>query len=279
LAIKTTLILICESVALFLIVYQDQQPSGFYQRTSFKENTRRKIGAHIFTQLLPLQKRFMEIQERLNTFFQTIPDDVQLVAVSKTKPDELILEAYNSGQRIFGENKVQDLAAKSPRLPNDIQWHFIGHLQRNKVKYIAPFVSMLHGIDSLKLLTEVNKQAAKNNRTIQCLLQFHIAEEETKFGLSLAEAEELINDERFAKLNNVQIAGVMGMATYTNNMEQVRKEFKKLKQHFQYLKDKYFLNNPVFKEISMGMSADYQIAIEEGSTMIRIGTKIFGNRN
>ncbi len=221
----------------------------------------------------------MEIQERLNTFLQTIPDGVQLVAVSKTKPDELILEAYNSGQRIFGENKVQDLAAKSPRLPDDIQWHFIGHLQRNKVKYIAPFVSMLHGIDSMKLLMEVNKQAAKNSRTIQYLLQFHIAEEETKFGLSLEEAEELINDERFAQLDNVQIAGVMGMATYTNNMEQVRKEFRKLKKHFQFLKDKYFLNSPVFKEISMGMSADYQIAIEEGSTMIRIGTKIFGTRN
>jgi len=217
----------------------------------------------------------MEIQERLTTFLQTIPNSVQLVAVSKTKPDEMILEAYNSGQRVFGENKVQDLAAKSPRLPDDIQWHFIGHLQRNKVKYVAPFVSMLHGVDSLKLLIEINKQAAKNERTIQCLLQFHIAEEETKFGLNLMEAEELISDERFAQLDNVQIAGVMGMATYTSDMEQVRKEFRQLKQHFQFLKEKYFLNNPVFKEISMGMSADYQIAIEEGSTMIRIGTKIF----
>lgn len=221
----------------------------------------------------------MEIQERLATFLQTIPNGVQLVAVSKTKPDEMILEAYNSGQRIFGENKVQDLSAKSPRLPDDIQWHFIGHLQRNKVKYIAPFVSMLHGIDSMKLLTEVDKQAAKNNRSIQCLLQFHIAEEETKFGLSMEEAEELINDERFAQLDNVQILGVMGMATYTDNREQVRKEFRNLKQHFLFLKEKYFLNNPVFKEVSMGMSADYQIAIEEGSTMIRIGTKIFGARN
>ena len=221
----------------------------------------------------------MEIQERLTTFLQTIPNSVQLVAVSKTKPDEMILEAYNSGQRIFGENKVQDLAAKSPRLPDDIQWHFIGHLQRNKVKYIAPFVSMLHGVDSLKLLIEINKQAAKNERIIQCLLQFHIAEEETKFGLDLKEAEELITDERFVQLENIEIAGVMGMATYTDNMEQVRKEFRKLKQHFLFLKEKYFLNNPAFKEISMGMSADYQIAIEEGSTMIRIGTKIFGNRN
>jgi len=221
----------------------------------------------------------MEIQERLTTFLQTIPNSVQLVAVSKTKPDEMILEAYNSGQRVFGENKVQDLAAKSPRLPNDIQWHFIGHLQRNKVKYVAPFVSMLHGVDGLKLLIEINKQAAKNERTIQCLLQFHIAEEETKFGLNLMEAEELISDERFAQLDNVQIAGVMGMATYTSDMEQVRKEFRQLKQHFQFLKNKYFLNNPAFKEISMGMSADYQIAIEEGSTMIRIGTKIFGTRN
>jgi pyridoxal phosphate enzyme (YggS family) len=220
----------------------------------------------------------MNIQERLATFLQDVPDGVQLVAVSKTKPDALILEAYQGGQRIFGENKVQDLAAKSPRLPDDIQWHFIGHLQRNKVKYIAPFVNMLHGIDSLKLLTEVNKQAEKNKRIIPCLLQFHIAEEETKFGLNLAEAEELLNDGRFTQLNNVQIAGVMGMATYTKNKEQVRKEFRSLKQTFLFLKRKYFSGNPEFKEISMGMSDDYQIAIEEGSTMIRIGTKIFGAR-
>jgi pyridoxal phosphate enzyme (YggS family) len=220
----------------------------------------------------------MEVQQRLTAFLRSIPDDVQLVAVSKTKPDALILEAYNSGQRIFGENKVQDLAAKSQRLPDDIQWHFIGHLQRNKVKYIAPFVSMLHGIDSLRLLAEVNKQAEKNNRTIPCLLQFHIAEEETKFGLNVAEAEALLTDERFAQMKHVQIAGVMGMATYTSDTAQVRKEFRNLKQIFDLLKSQYFSGNPAFKEISMGMSADYQIAIEEGSTMIRIGTKIFGQR-
>ena len=221
----------------------------------------------------------MEIQERLKAFLGEIPENVQLVAVSKTKPDELILEAYQCGQRVFGENKVQDLAAKHPRLPDDIKWHFIGHLQRNKVKYIASFVSMLHGIDSLKLLTEVNKQAKKNSRTIPCLLQFHIAEEETKFGLNMKETEELLTDERFIQLQNIQIAGVMGMATYTNNKEQVRKEFRKLHQHFLFLKEKYFTDNLVFKEISMGMSVDYQIAIEEGSTMIRVGTKIFGERN
>lgn len=221
----------------------------------------------------------MEIRQRLTAFLQNRPEEVQLVAVSKTKPDELILEAYQCGQRVFGENKVQDLAAKSMRLPGDIQWHFIGHLQRNKVKYIAPFVSMIHGIDSLKLLLEVDKQAAKHNRSIPCLLQFHIAEEETKFGLNLAEAEALLTDERFHQLKHIQIAGVMGMATYTDQREQIRKEFRNLKQHFLRLKEKYFSETSAFKEISMGMSADYQIAIEEGSTMIRIGTKIFGNRN
>lgn len=221
----------------------------------------------------------MEIQQRLATFLETIPEGVQLVAVSKTKPDELILEAYAAGQRVFGENKVQDLAAKYPRLPEDIEWHFIGHLQRNKVKYIAPFVIMLHGIDSLKLLAEVNKQAAKNNRIIQCLLQFHIAEEESKFGLNLLEAEVLLNDDRYKQFENIQICGLMGMATYTTNLEQVRKEFKSLKDYFQLLKEKYFAQDPNFKDISMGMSGDYQIAIEEGSTLIRIGTKIFGERN
>lgn len=229
-------------------------------------------------QLLPLQKRTMEIQQKLAAFLETIPEGVQLVAVSKTKPDELILDAYAAGQRIFGENKVQDLVAKQPRLPEDIEWHFIGHLQRNKVKYIAPFVSMLHGIDSLKLLAEVNKQAAKNQRIIQCLLQFHIAEEESKFGLSLPEAEVLVNDDRYKQFENIHICGLMGMATYTSNLEQVRKEFRNLYGYFQLLKSKYFAQDPNFKEISMGMSGDYQIAIEEGSTLIRIGTSIFGNR-
>ncbi|RLD41721.1 MAG: YggS family pyridoxal phosphate-dependent enzyme [Bacteroidetes bacterium] len=221
----------------------------------------------------------MEIQQRLTAFLQTIPKSVQLVAVSKTKPDELILEAYKSGQRIFGENKVQDLAAKCPRLPNDIQWHFIGHLQRNKVKFVAPFVSMLHGIDSLKLLIEVNKQAVKNDRIIPCLLQFHIAEEATKFGLNMQEAEDLLGDERFQQLKNIRISGIMGMATYTSDENQIRREFRNLKQYFQLLKDRHFSDDLSFKEISMGMSGDYRIAIEEGSTMVRIGTKIFGSRN
>ncbi|MCF6342346.1 MAG: YggS family pyridoxal phosphate-dependent enzyme [Bacteroidales bacterium] len=221
----------------------------------------------------------MVIKQRLAALRQSIPESVQLVAVSKTKPDELILEAYNCGQRVFGENKVQDLAAKKPRLPDDIQWHFVGHLQRNKVKYIAGFVSLLHGIDSLKLLREVDRQAAKHQRVISCLLQFHIAEEETKFGLSVPEAEDLLTDERFAGMKNVKITGVMGMATNTKDEKQLEKEFRNLKKYFLILKERYFANDPAFKEISMGMSGDYKIAIREGSTMIRIGTKIFGERN
>jgi len=245
---------------------------------TFYNGAKLKKAFRVLGQLLPLQKRTMEIEQRLITFLETIPEGVQLVAVSKTKPDELILEAYAAGQRVFGENKVQDLAAKYPRLPEDIAWHFIGHLQRNKVKYIAAFVAMLHGIDSLKLLAEVNKQAIKNQRTIKCLLQLYIAEEESKFGLSLKEAEELLSHEQFKQFENIQICGLMGMATYTSDLLQVRKEFKNLRHYFQFLKEKYFPLDPNFKEISMGMSGDYQIAIEEGSTMIRIGTSIFGNR-
>ncbi len=230
-------------------------------------------------QLLPLQKnKIMGVKENLEAFLKTIPEGVQLVAVSKTKPDELVLEAWEAGQRLFGENKVQDLAARAPRLPGDIRWHFIGHLQRNKVKYIAAFVSLIHGIDSLKLLKEVNKQAAKNKRVIPCLLQFHIAEEESKFGFSRQEADELLQSEDYRQLRNIRINGVMGMATYTDDKEQVRKEFRNLRTIFLDLKESFFAGDPGFKEISMGMSGDYRIAIEEGSTMIRIGTKIFGAR-
>ena len=221
----------------------------------------------------------MEIIENLLSFLSTIPVGVQLVAVSKTKPDEAVMEAYNAGQRIFGENKVQDLSAKAVQLPDDIDWHFIGHMQTNKVKYIAPFVKMIHAVDSIKLLKEINKQALKHNRVIDCLLQFHIAEETTKFGLSLSESMEILNNKVLFDMKNIRIVGVMGMATYTDDTHQVRKEFKRLAEYMSELKTNFFSDKPYFKEISMGMSGDYKIAIEEGSTMIRIGTKIFGARN
>lgn len=220
----------------------------------------------------------MKIADKLINLKKEIPEHVKLVAVSKTKPNDYILEAYNSGHLIFGENKVQDLANKQPELPQDIQWHFIGHLQSNKVKYLAPFVSMIEGVDSLKLLKEINKQAARHNRTINCLLQFHIATEESKFGLDLEEAVELLGSEQYKTLKNINICGVMGMATYTDNDEIIRSEFKKLKTIFQQLKKEFFSDEESFKEISMGMSGDFKIAIEEGSTMIRIGSLIFGER-
>ncbi len=221
----------------------------------------------------------MDIRKNLLGFLSTIPKYVKLVAVSKTKPNEAVQEAYDAGQRIFGENKVQDLVAKAEKLPEDIDWHFIGHMQSNKVKYIAPFVKMIHAVDSIKLLKEINKQALKNNRIIDCLLQFHIAQESTKFGLSISEADELLNNNELNSLQNISIVGVMGMATYTDDMEQIRSEFRQLNNNFKILKTKFFNSNSNFKEISMGMSGDYKIAIEEGSTMIRIGTKIFGERN
>ena len=220
----------------------------------------------------------MSIKENILKYKNQLPERVKLVAVSKTKPNSFILEAYDTGQRIFGENKVQDLAAKQPDLPADILWHFIGHLQRNKVKLIAPFVNTIHAVDSLRLLKEINKQAMVNNRTINCLLQFHIAEEETKFGLNMQETEEILNNEDFKTLQNIKITGLMGMATFTQNNEQIRKEFRNLKNYFTQLNSNYFMANSEFKEISMGMSGDYKIAIEEGSTMIRIGTDIFGAR-
>jgi len=220
----------------------------------------------------------MGVAENIAAFKQSIPANVQLIAVSKTKPVYAILEAYISEHKIFGENKVQELVSKYEQLPKDIEWHLIGHLQTNKVKYIAPFVSMIHSVDSLKLLKEINKQAEKNNRVIDCLLQFHIAEEETKFGLDLNEANELLHSNEFKQMQNVSIAGVMGMATFTENLQQVRKEFRQLHAIFSTLKNNYFQNNSSFKEISMGMSGDYKIAIEEGSTMIRVGSLLFGER-
>jgi pyridoxal phosphate enzyme (YggS family) len=219
------------------------------------------------------------IKDNLIETLKTIPENVQLVAVSKTKPNEDIIEAYNEGQRVFGENKVQELTTKYEELPKDIQWHMIGHLQRNKVKYIAPFVSMIHAVDSLRLLKEINKQAKKNERVINCLLQFHIAEESTKFGLDLSEAKELLSSDEFKAMDSITICGVMGMATFTDDEDQVRREFRELKKSFNVLKESFFKGNDPFKEISMGMSGDYKSAIEEGSTMVRIGSTIFGARN
>ena len=219
------------------------------------------------------------IKENLNKVRATVPNNVTLIAVSKTKPVTDIQEAYDAGQRIFGENKALEMRDKHQELPKDIQWHFIGHLQTNKIKYIAPFVSLIHSIDSISLLEAVNKEAAKNNRVIDCLLQFHIAKEETKFGLDIEEAEEMLKSDSYKNLNNINIIGVMGMATFTDDVNQIRNEFKSLKNIFNILKERYFQDKESFKEISMGMSDDYPIAIEEGATMVRVGSKIFGARN
>ncbi|ASS48669.1 MAG: YggS family pyridoxal phosphate-dependent enzyme [Candidatus Fluviicola riflensis] len=218
------------------------------------------------------------LANRLVDLRTRIPADVQLIAVSKTKPVSLIQEVYQAGQRAFGENKVQEMVDKYEQLPKDIQWHLIGHLQTNKVKYIAPFVHLIHAVDSLKLLQEIDKQAAKCNRVIPCLLQFHIATEETKFGLDFSEAEEILQSREFIEMQNVQIVGLMGMASFTDNKEQVRDEFRNLNNYFQIVKSHYFKFNPDFKHLSMGMSGDYELAIEEGSTMVRIGSTLFGSR-
>jgi len=220
----------------------------------------------------------MSIAENIRKIQSELGENTRLVAVSKTKPNEDIIEAYNVGQRLFGENKVQELTGKYESLPKDIEWHFIGHLQTNKVKYIAPFISLIHGIDSFKLLKAVNKEAKKKGRVIDCLLQFHIATESTKFGLNAEEAEAILNDEQYKTLENVRIAGVMGMASYTDDEEQVRNEFRSLKNIFDRLKNDFFADEESFKEISMGMSGDYKLAVEEGSTLVRIGSSIFGAR-
>jgi len=218
------------------------------------------------------------ISDNLKKIQESIPSEVTLVAVSKTKPNTLILEAYNEGQRIFGENKVQELCEKQEILPQDIEWHFIGHLQSNKVKQIALFVSLIHAVDSLKLLKEINKEALKNDRVINCLLQFHIAAEESKFGLSFEDARAILESSTFVELQNISITGVMGMATFTSNKNQVREEFQALENYFNVIKSHYFKFNNNFQHISMGMSGDYKTAIEEGSTMIRVGSSIFGSR-
>ncbi len=220
-----------------------------------------------------------DIVKNLQRILQELPPHVKLIAVSKTHPVEKILAVYNAGHKIFGENKVQEMVSKYDQLPKDIQWHLIGHLQTNKVKYIVPFVTMIHSVDSEKLMAEIDKRAKKVNRVIDCLLEIHIAEEESKFGLSFEQAEELISSRVYRKYPNVNIRGLMGMATFTEAKDQIRREFRSLKQFFDMLKEKYFADKPDFNELSMGMSGDYKIAIEEGSTMVRIGTAIFGRRN
>lgn len=220
----------------------------------------------------------MDVARHISELRNLLPENVELVAVSKFQPIEAIKEAYLSGQRIFGENKAQECSAKYPLLPGDIQWHFIGHLQTNKVKYIAPFVSLIHSIDSPKLLVEVNREALRNNRVIDCLLQFHIATEETKFGLTIGEAVAILESPVIQDLKNIRIAGVMGMASFVDDEDLVRSEFRTLKEYFDQLKSAFFSAAPWFKEISMGMTHDFKIAVEEGSTMVRIGTAIFGER-
>ena len=216
-------------------------------------------------------KNLVNVQDSLS-------ENVKLIAVSKTKPASDIQTLYDAGQRAFGENKVQELVEKYEVLPKDIEWHLIGHLQSNKVKYIAPFVHLIHGVDSFKLLKEINKEGVKCNRIIPCLLQFHIAQEETKFGFSFEEAQEMLESNEFVELQHVAIHGVMGMASFTEEENQIHEEFQTLHNYFQLIKSHYFKFNPDFKEISMGMSGDYKIAMEEGSTMVRVGSTIFGSR-
>ncbi|MBR4392201.1 MAG: YggS family pyridoxal phosphate-dependent enzyme [Bacteroidales bacterium] len=221
----------------------------------------------------------MMIKENLEKIRTVIPQGVTLVAVSKTKPISDVQEAYDAGQRIFGENHALEMRDKHEALPKDIQWHFIGHLQTNKIKYIIPFVTLIHSIDTANLLEAVNKEAKKHDRVVDCLLQFHIAQEETKFGLDMEEARQLLDSEAFKQMQNIRICGVMGMATFTDDEDEIRKEFKHLKSIFDTLKQEYFSGQSQFKEVSMGMSDDYPIAIEEGATLIRVGSKIFGPRN
>jgi len=218
------------------------------------------------------------IEQQIKQIIREIPPQVQLIAVSKTKPNSAILSAYSVGQRHFGENKVQELCEKWDSLPKDINWHIIGHLQTNKVKFIAPFIHLIHAVDSLKLLIEIDKQAKKHDRIISCLLQFHIAKEETKFGLSYSESEDILTSTAYSTLENITIVGVMGMASFVEEEEQISTEFNELAAIFNKLKETFFKTKESFKEISMGMSGDYILAIQAGSTMIRVGSTIFGSR-
>ncbi|PHR12262.1 MAG: YggS family pyridoxal phosphate-dependent enzyme [Aequorivita sp.] len=217
----------------------------------------------------------MTIAENLKKFNSELPKNVTLVAVSKTKPVSDLMEAYNAGQRVFGENKIQEMEAKWQEMPKDVQWHMIGHVQRNKVKYMAPFVSLIHAVDSFKLLKEINKEAKKNERVIECLLQIKIAEEDSKFGMDETVAVYLLASEEYKKLQNVKIVGLMGMATFTDDEKQVSEEFQTLKKIY----DQFKAQNSEFRILSMGMSGDYKIAIANGSNMIRVGSAIFGERN
>lgn len=228
----------------------------------------------------------MPIKENLLQIKSQLPDNVTLVAVSKTKPVEDLMEAYHAGQRIFGENKIQEMTEKWQQMPKDIEWHMIGHVQSNKVKYMVPYVKLIHGVDSLKLLKEINRQAVRWRKNVDCLLQIHIAEEETKFGLDENELEELLNSEEFKKMTNINVIGLMGMATFTDNQEQIKREFDYLKSLFNKYKSlktdtsdsELAKQNCQLNTLSMGMSGDYQLAIDCGSTMVRIGSSIFGGR-
>lgn len=220
----------------------------------------------------------MSIEQNLNNIKQALPKHITLVAVSKTKPVSDLMAAYHAGQRVFGENKIQEMAKKHEAMPKDIKWHMIGHVQSNKVKYMASFVSLIHGVDNLKLLQQINKQAKKHDRIIDCLFQIKIAEEDSKFGMLIAEASAIIQSVEFSELKNIKIVGVMGMATFTDAQKQIKKEFDFLKSSFYKLKP-FELDNCKFETISMGMSGDYDIAIACGSTMIRVGSSIFGSRN
>ncbi len=221
----------------------------------------------------------MDIVANLNQIKSELPEGVKLVAVSKTKPNEDIMSAYNAGHKVFGENKVQDLVRKYEELPKDTEWHFIGHLQSNKVKYIVPFVYLIHAVDSFKLLKVINKEGMKNNKVINCLFQMHIAEEETKFGMSFGELTDILNADEFKELKFIKIKGLMGMATNTSDKNQVRKEFSYLKSCFDKLGAVFFKGDTNFKYLSMGMSGDYKIAVEEGANIVRVGSLIFGARN
>jgi len=221
----------------------------------------------------------MSVRENINRLRSEIPGNVKIIAISKTKSAAEILEVYNTGHRLFGENRVQELTGKAAILPGDIQWHMVGHLQTNKVKYIIPFVSLIHSVDSLKLLSVINNESLKINKIQDCLLQVFIAREETKFGFSEAELVATLESQEFAQLNNIRIAGLMGMATFTDDNSIVREEFRNLAGIFKNVKEDFFPDGDYFRELSMGMSGDYQIAVEEGSTIVRIGTLIFGERN
>ena len=220
----------------------------------------------------------MSVAEQITRLQKELPEGVKLLAISKYQPIEAIQEAYDAGQRMFGENHIQEMAAKAAVLPKDIQWHFTGHVQTNKIKYMAPFVSLVHAVDSFRLLREIDKHAAKHNRVIDCLLQIHIAQEDTKYGLTVDECRQLLANEPWRELEHVRITGLMAMGSNTDDMEQVRHEFRQIKGLFDELKEKYFANEPSFCQLSEGMTDDYPIAIEEGSTIVRIGSMIFGKR-